>query len=360
MRGGEKCLEALCEIFPEAPIFTLFEDPEKLSQEIRRHRITPSFLQKFPNIHRFYRYYLPLFPAAARSFKIRNADLLISTSHCAAKGFPKRDSALHISYCFTPMRYAWGLFDEYFGKKNVVMRAVLSAAFYYLRQWDKTTSAGVDQFVAISDHVRQRIRASYDRDAEIIYPPVDTVFFTPDASKKREDFYLVASALVPYKRIDLVVQTFNTLGRKLVVIGTGPEEKRLRRMASGNIEWLGWQSDEVLRDYYRRAKALIFPGEEDFGIVPVEMQACGGPVIAFEKGGALETVVRGKTGVFFETQTPIALAQALESFERMRWDPSASRENAERFSRERFKREMVHMIDRIAKKKGLKFHVAVL
>src|SRR3989338_590093 len=315
MRGGEKCLEVFCELYPNSPIYTLFCEPGKVSSTIRKHTIIPSKLQAFPKIYSYYRYYLSFFPGAVESFDLEGYDLVISTSHCVAKGIRKGPRTLHICYCFTPMRYAWGLFEEYFGKNGLLMKRALQHAIKRLKAWDLRTADRVDHFVAISEHIRKRIKADYKREADVIYPPVDTDYFTPDPAVARENFYLIVSALVPYKKIEMAVQSFNELGLRLVVIGDGPEAVSLKRAAKKNIEFLGWQPDAVVRDCYRKARALIFPGEEDFGIVPVEMQACGGPVIAYGKGGALETVHFHQTGLFFNEPRPESLKKAVNDFD---------------------------------------------
>ena len=354
MRGGEKCLEAFCELFPDSPIYTLFYEKGKVSDTIARRSIATSWMQGAPNVFSHYRYYLPFFPKAMEAFRLDGFDLVISTSHCAAKGISKKNGALHICYCFTPMRYAWVFFDEYFGKKNGLARGGIKFFIGKLKEWDLKTNQGIDHFVAISDHVRKRIRQFYQRDADVVYPPVDTDFYTPTSNAKAEDFYLIVSAMVPYKKIELAVEAFNDLGKQLVVIGDGPERKRLEKMAGKNIKFLGWQADEILRNYYRSARALIFPGEEDFGIVPVEVQACGRFVIAFGRGGALETVKEGETGIFFEKQTAAGLKEAVRRFETMNLDPKDARRNAERFGGERFKREINELIRHWMAKKDLR------
>jgi len=340
MRGGEKCLEVLCELYPETPIYTLFCDKKQISRTIAAHRIHTSSLQWVPAIDRYYRYFLPLFPAAVESLKARNYDFILSFSHCASKGIQKNRGAFHLCYCFTPMRYAWVLFDEYFKRKPRPLQRAIQMQLERLRKWDLRNSSEVDQFVAISEHVRNRIRHFYDRDARVIYPPVDTDFYTPDPKVKKEDYYLVVSALVPYKKIDLVIETFERLKRPVRIIGQGPERAYLESKAGKNIRFLGWQSNEAIREAYRQARALIFPGEEDFGIVPVEAQACGTPVIAFRKGGALETIVEGQTGVFFGAQDAGCLEECVRAFELKKFDPDLIRFNALKFSRPRFAQEM--------------------
>jgi glycosyltransferase involved in cell wall biosynthesis len=346
MRGGEKCLEALCELYPDAVIHTLFHRKGKLSPGIARHEIRTSPVQELPGVFEHYRYYLPFFPAAIETFDMRGYDLIVSTSHCVAKGIRRVKPGAHICYCFTPMRYAWGFFDEYFGNKSGVARAAIRFFMARLREWDRRTSDRVDRFIAISQHVRERILRYYGRDAEVIYPPADTVFYTPSPETAREDFYLIVSALVPYKRVDLAVRALGKLGRRLIVIGDGPELATLKRLARPGTTFLGWQSDESIRDHYRRARALVFPGEEDFGIVPVEAQACGLPVVAYGRGGALETVLRRETGLFFAELTEESLCGTIEEFERTKFLPELARLNAERFSRDRFKKEIRAAIDR--------------
>lgn len=344
MRGGEKCLEVFCELYPQSPIHTLFWEPGKVSPAIASHPVKTSFLQKFPGIKKNYRNFLPFFPAAAESFDLAGYDLVISSSHCVAKGVKKAAGAVHICYCFTPMRYAWGLFDEYFGDKSILSRSLIGAVISHLRRWDARSSERVDRFVAISKHIQTRIRRAYGRESDVVYPPVDTVFYTP-TDTPREDFYLIVSALVPYKKLDLAVRAFRDSGKRLVVIGSGPEEALLKKIAGPEVTFLGWQKDEAIRDHYRRAKALIFPGEEDFGIVPVEAQACGCPVVAYGCGGALETIIPGITGVFFDELTEPSLMKAVEWIEEKPRCPAAARANAERFSRERFVREIQWVID---------------
>ncbi len=346
MRGGEKCLEVLCELYPDAPIYTLFYEKGKISDKIARHAIISSPLQRFPSIDKRYRYYLPFYSWAAGFLKPKKYDLILSTSHCVAKGIRKNKQALHICYCFTPARYAWGFFDEYFGGMKPFSRFLIARTLKYFRKWDIESNEGVDHFVAISQHVRQRIQKHYKRESDVIYPPADTVYYAPDGKTEAEDVYLVVSALVPYKKIDMAVRAFNRLGKRLMVIGDGPDRKKLEKLAKKNIQFLGWQPDSVLRDHYRKSRALIFPGEEDFGIVPVEAQACGCPVIAFGRGGALETILENETGVFFYESKEESLVEAVQRFERLSLQAESARRNAERFSKERFQMEMKSMIQR--------------
>ncbi|MGB2631122.1 MAG: glycosyltransferase [Candidatus Omnitrophota bacterium] len=350
MRGGEKCLEVFCELFSEATVFTLLHDKGTVSPVIENMEIRTSFLQKVPGIAGNYRNFLPLFPSAIESFDLSGYDLVLSSSHCAAKGARKAPGALHISYCYTPMRYAWTFFDEYFSEENSVKRWAISSVISALKKWDLSANKRIDHFIAISDNVKHRIRDIYGREADMIYPPADVDF---KAEKQTVDggFYLVVSALAPYKRVDLAVRAFNETGKRLVIIGKGTEQEKLKRLSGGNISFLGWVSDEELRSYYVRCSALIFPGVEDFGIVPVEAQAHGKPVIAYASGGALETVIplgkENPTGVFFSEQAVPSLNRAIAEFEKSReaFIPEKIKENALRFNRDRFKREIQEYIE---------------
>lgn len=334
MRGAEKVLETWCEVWPDAHLYALFHNRGALSPAIERMRIRTSFLQRFPGVRTCYPYLLPLMPRAVETFDLRGYDVVLSMSQCVAKGAIA--DALHICYCLTPMRYVWDKVDDYFG--TGVRRQIASPMIAYLRGWDLSTVGRVDRWIAISSAVRDRIRRWYEKDAAILFPPAEDEFYTP-APAPREDWYLYAGALVPYKGADRAIEACRRLGRKLEVIGTGTHEKRIR--ALGHAEFLGYQPSEVLRDRYRRCRALLFPGEEDFGIVPVEAQLCGAPVIALGQGGALDTVVP-ETGVLYEG----SLEEAILEFERRSFDPAACRANALRFGRERHKREIRAYVER--------------
>ncbi|MEX2088527.1 MAG: glycosyltransferase, partial [Bacteroidota bacterium] len=291
MRGGEKVLEVLCELHPGADLFTLLHNPGTVSPAIERMSIRTSFVNSLPFKENGYRRYLPLFPRAIESFDFSPYDLILSTSHCVAKGAVPRAGALHICYCHTPMRYVWEMYDDYFGKgrAGVLTRAAMKFFAPRLRQWDVRSSDRVHFYVANSQNVARRIHRHYGRAADVIHPPVDTSLFR--SSERDEGYYLIVSALVPYKRVDLAVRVFNILGERLLVVGKGPELETLKAMASKRIEFLGWQPDSELAGLYAGCRALVFPGVEDFGIVPLEAMASGKPVIAFGRGGALETVV---------------------------------------------------------------------
>jgi glycosyltransferase involved in cell wall biosynthesis len=351
MRGGEKCLEPLARRWPGARLLTLIHKPGRVSPPIEQLTIRPGVLNRLPRVDRYYRYLLPLMPFAA-GWKVTDADLVVSLSHCVAKSARPPAGVPHVCYCFTPMRYAWHMKDAYFRKRGLKAAAIdrlLSA----IRDWDRRTADRVTHFVAISRTVRDRIRDCYGRDSVVIYPPVDTDFYTP-AAGQREDFYLVVSALAPYKRFDLAIEACSRLGRRLVVIGSGQDLAKLKAGAGRGVEFLGWQPDEVIRDHLRRARALLFPGEEDFGIVPLEAQACGCPVIALGRGGATETIrpfgeVSDPTGLFFADQTADAVIDAIERFERDadRFDPRAARRQAALFRKDRFEGELFAYLDRI-------------
>ncbi len=345
MRGGERVLEIMCSLYPDADIYTLFHIKNSVSSTIERRPIHTSFLQKFPFIKTHYRYLLPLFPLAVESFCLDSYDLVISLSHCAALGVITRPETCHVCYCFTPMRYIRDQFDCYFNRKNSrLKKGLISIPIHFLRIWDQTASCRVDRFIATSRHIVSRIKKYYRRSSEIIHPPVNTDFFQPSA-EKREDFYLIVSALSPYKKIDLATAAFNESGKPLVIIGWGPEIEHLKKSAKKNIRFLGKQSDETLLNHYRRCKALVFPGEEDFGLTPLEAQACGTPVIAYEKGGVIESVIPDATGVFFNDSSPNSLNSAIQRFEKMEFNPELIRNHALKFSIKEFRLQMRNMVD---------------
>jgi len=336
MRGGERCLDLIGKEFPKAELYTLLYRPELVSETIRNRTVHTSGLQRVPGFREHYRWFLPLFPMAIESFRVpEGTDLVLSTSHCVAKGLMKPEGAKHLCYCFTPMRYAWSMQEDYFGR-NPLKRAALDLVLSRLRAWDKKASDGVDQFVAISHYVKDRIQTFYGREASVVYPPVATDYFTPDGRGDHDGYDLVVSALVPYKRVDLAVKAYSQTGYPLKIAGVGNEMEALRKIAGPHVEFLGRVPDEGIRELYRRCRFLVFPGKEDFGIVPLEAQACGKPVLAYGQGGLLETVEEGKTGVFFAEQTPEALADAAVRAEGIEWNAAAIRTHAEGFSEGRF------------------------
>jgi glycosyltransferase involved in cell wall biosynthesis len=347
--GAERVVEQILRVFPQADVYALVDFlKEEERGFLQGKRAQVSFIQRLPKAQQRYRTYLPLMPLAIEQFDLRGYDLVISSSHAVAKGVITGPDQLHICYCHSPIRYAWDLQHQYLkesGLERGVKSWIARALLHYLRLWDSRTANGVDLFIANSRYIARRILKVYRRQAEVIYPPVDVEAFT--LRQDKEDFYLTASRMVPYKRIDLIVEAFSQMpDRRLVVIGDGPEMPKVRAKAGPNVTLLGYQPFEVLRDYMQRAKAFVFAAEEDFGIAPVEAQACGTPVIAFGKGGAAETVVAGETGIFFQDQNVPSLIKAIEEFEKLRFDPLRVRKNAERFSSERFRREFAALIER--------------
>jgi glycosyltransferase involved in cell wall biosynthesis len=337
MRGGEKVLDAICELFPDAPLYTLVHVPGSVSPRIEGRTIRTSFAQRLPNPRRFYRHYLPLYPIAVELFDFDGYDLVISSSHCAVKSVVTSGRTVHVCYCHSPMRYSWDQFEWYFGPEQVGRLAspLFRHGMRLLARWDAATAGRVDRFLANSQYVAGRIRRYYNRGSSIVHPPVDTDYFTPDG-RRRSPGFLIVSALVPYKRLDLAIEACRRVGAPLKVVGTGPELPRLQALAGRDVEFLGWQPEASIRELYREAAATLLPGLEDFGIVPVEAQACGSPVVALGAGGATETVVDGITGVLVPEATAEAFADGLQTAIRTGFDADAIRQNALRFSRQRF------------------------
>jgi len=351
MRGGEKVLEVLCELFPDADIYTLLHRRGSVSATIERHPVRTSIVQRLPFATSRYRSYLPLFPFAVEQWSFDRYDLVISSSHCAVKAVVVPGRTRHISYCHSPMRYAWDQFDEYFGPARVgarMSRWCYRPLLARLARWDAATAPRVHRFVANSRHVAGRIRRYYNRDSTVVYPPVDTHFFHPSndsAPMSDPASCLVVSALVPYKRVDRAIDACALAGLPLRVAGDGPDRERLMRRAKGNVTFLGRVSDATLREEYRNARLVILPGEEDFGIVPLEAQACGRPVVALARGGALETVRNGQTGLLFPEPTAASLASTLTTATTWNFDSQRIRDHAEGFSRERHAEELQAVVD---------------
>ena len=346
MRGGEKVLQAICELYPDATLYTLLRVPGAVSPTIERHPIRTSFVQRLPRVARYYRHYLPLFPSAVELFDLDRYDLVISSSHCAVKSVVPAGAARHVCYCHSPMRYAWDQFDAYFGPDQIgrtrsrLIRPIMAG----MARWDAATAGRVSRFLANSQYVAGRIRRYYNRRSTVVYPPVDTDFYRPDPSRPAGPGALVVSALVPYKRLELAIEACRIARVPLSIVGQGPEEARLRQLAGSEVEWLGWRADEEIRDLYRQAAVVLLPGTEDFGIVPVEAQACGTPVVAYAEGGACETIIPGVTGALVSEAAPEAFAEAIRQVIDRPADRAEIRANAERFAVDRFKHHFQHAI----------------
>lgn len=346
MGGGERVILALKKIFPDAPIYTVLYDPRTMSDAFADADIRTSFVDRLPFSHRNFELYVPLYAFGMEQFDFREYDVVLSVSTMVAKGVITGPRTCHISICFTPMRWAWDLYHDYLEElRNArFTRWMFRFWTHYYRIWDVASAQRVNYFVAGSEVAASRIRKHYGRGAHVIHPPIDTERFQP-TGEAGEDFYLVVSRLVYAKRIDLAVRAFANSDRRLVVIGQGERLPSLEKIAGPNVEFLGYQPDEVVRSYYSRCRALIFPGEEDFGLTPVEAQACGRPVIAYAAGGSLETVVDEVTGVFFHEQNAGALTEALEKFEQLDFDPEVIRESALRFGTQDFARRIQDFVE---------------
>lgn len=350
-RGGERVLDALCEMYPEADIFTHVYNPKKVSSTIRKHKVKTSFIQKLPFAVKHYQKYLPLMPLALEQMDLSEYDIVISSESGPAKGVIVRPDAVHISYTHSPMRYIWDQYHVYSRNAGFLKRVMMFLLGNGLRQWDVTSAARVDCFVANSQTVANRISKYWRRDSQVIFPPVDTERFS--AEQKRQDFYLYVGEFVRYKRADLAVEACTKLGRRLIVVGGGEEEKHLRKIAGPTIEFVGKVPDSILTEYYEKCKALVFPAEEDFGIVPVEAMAAGASVIAYGRGGASETVVNGETGVFFAEQSVESLTEAIEHFEANQADYSAKQnfDRAQKFKKSIFKRRFGRVVNHLVEGK---------
>lgn len=350
--GAERVLEKLHQLYPDAPIYTSIYDAETLPASYRTWDIRTSFMQRLPGVMRHHQSYLPFYPMAFEGFDLREYDVVLSNSSAWCKGVITPPTTLHLCYCLTPMRWVWN-YQEYVQRERFgrPIRMVLPAMMNWLRLWDRVTADGVDEFATISRAVAARVAKYYRRDSAVIYPPVNTLAYQPADS--HDDYFLVVSRLIPYKRIDVVVEAFNKLGFPLVIIGDGRDRRALAAKAGPNIRFLGMIPDAEVKRYYARCKAFLFPGEEDFGITPVEAQASGRPVIAYAGGGALDTVIDGVTGKLFRPQTPEGLVEAVGSFDENAYDPTVIRQNAERFSMENFNRMLVQFVQRHAEARGI-------
>jgi glycosyltransferase involved in cell wall biosynthesis len=349
MRGGEAILEAILDVLPEAEVFTLFHFPGSVSAKIESRTIHTSRLQRMAASASDYRHLLPLFPQAVRQWDFSSYDLIVSSSHCVAKGIDAKGKP-HLCYCHTPMRYIWDRFDDYFPRTRPLRRAAALSMAPWLRRWDVRTSSGVTQFLANSRFVRDRIQRFYGRDAEVVHPFVDDAFRSAGelvSSEKRAPFHLIVSALVPYKKIELAIEAVRGTGRRLVILGGGPMLERLREKSGPNVELRGAVSRDRIIEHLAQATSLILPGVEDFGITPLESMALGTPVVALGEGGVLDSVVNGETGIFFETAEVGAVRAALDAVESREWDRAAIRRRADAFSRARFDAEFAAALERL-------------
>jgi glycosyltransferase involved in cell wall biosynthesis len=336
--GGEKTLAAIFEEFP-SPIHTLVKNDKSIAQTVfSSAEIHSSFLQKIPFSSSCYRYFLPLFPLAIEQFDLSEYDVILSTSHAVAKGVLTHPRQLHLCYCLTPMRYAWDLTHRYLESVNPLQKVMARIFLHYLRNWDIASLNRVDHFASISHYVARRIKKIYGRESDVIYPPVDVEEIPYQENK--EDFYLAVSRMVPYKKIDLIAEAFTKMpDKKLVIIGDGPQMSNVKRKSGKNVEILGHQSDSKVRDYMKKTRGFIFAAEEDFGIVVLEAQAAGTPVLAFGRGAALETVQENETGLFFQEQSVSSLIHAFKQFESRSFDPKCARANAMKYNKARFQKE---------------------
>lgn len=340
--GSESIVRILHDIFPEAPIYTTVYDRNNMPDDFKEMDIRPSFLQHYPFAKKKYTTYLPFMPRAFESFDMSEYDLVISSNTSCSKGVITGANTLHICYCNTPMRYGWDFYHEYIRNKGKLGKFIISCMMKNIRIWDRLSADRVDTFIANSHNVARRIKKHYRRDSAVIYPPVRTHMF--EAGEDSKDYYLAVSRLVPYKRIDLLVEAFAENGLPLKIIGDGSEYKELKKKATPNIQFLGRLDDKMVLKYMQGCKAFLFPGEEDFGITPIEAQACGRPVIAYGRGGALETVEDGKTGIFFKEQTSESVQEAVARFETMEFDSNYIVTHAEKFSEVRFREELKNFI----------------
>jgi glycosyltransferase involved in cell wall biosynthesis len=350
--GSEYVFKEIASLYPDADIYTLVARDETIkSLGLEGHKVTTSFIQKLPFSKTRYRNYLPLFPLAIEQFDLSSYDLIISSSHAVAKGVMTHSGQVHVCYCHSPMRYAWDLYHQYIkeaGLETGLKGSFAKLVLHRIRQWDIISTNRVDYFISNSDYIGKRIKKVYNRDSVTIYPNVAVQDF--DVSLNREDYYFTCSRMVPYKKIDLIVKAFNEMpDKKLVVIGDGPDFKKIQKLAGKNITLMGYQPFDVLKYHLSKTKAFVFAAEEDFGILPVEAQACGTPVIAYGKGGVLESVIENTTGVYFFEQTASAIVDAIQLFEKKYddFDPNKIALHAAGFSAQRFKNEFINFISKI-------------
>lgn len=350
--GGERVVEVFARLFPDAPLYTTIYDKKSLGHLFPPERVRTSYMQKIPGVTRHYKKMLRLMPRAFEEFDLSGYDLVLSSSSSCAKGVLTGANCTHISYIHSPMRYAWDLYPEYLSQASPLVRWGMRRQMPGIRQWDALTGNRVDEFLANSREVAARIEKVYRRKAAVLHPPIETDFYTPSPAGRGGDYYLVLSRFIPYKRIDLAIKACNRLGRKLVIIGSGPQEKELRKLAGPTVTFTGFISNEDVLEYYRNCRAFLFPGFEDFGMTPVEAQACGRPIVAFGEGGALDSVLPGKTGVFFPRQTVESLMEGMEELESRSWDGESIRRHAERFSASSFEDKLMKFIDITLKEKN--------
>lgn len=344
MRGGELVLLSLLKIFPQADLFTLIYNKGKLVPEIEDRKIVTAFTDSLPFKKTKYRHFLPLFPTAIETFDLREYDFILSSSHCVAKGVIPPPNVKHLSYIHSPMRYVWDLYYDYFPNKKGLKFFLIQTISNYLRTWDIASCARVDKFIANSKFISERIYRYYRRKSSVVHPPC-----LPEGARvvweRKEDYYLIVSAFAPYKRVDLAIEAFRENGKHLLIIGGGQDEKKIKKNLPKNVELLGNLPREKISEYYKKAKGFIFPGLEDFGITPVEAQSFGTPVVAYGKGGALETVIPEKTGIFFYEQTPQALNEAIQKLEKKDLQKKDFEENIQRFTEEKFIKEIQNHVD---------------
>lgn len=347
MRGGEKVIEELCTLFPQADIFTHAAIPENLSDRLRQHKITETFIARLPGGRKHYQKYLPLMPRALEALDLSGYDLVISSEAGPAKGVITDPDTLHLCYCHSPMRYVWDQYHVYRAQAGRAARAIMPLFAPSLRLWDHASAARPDEIIANSNFVRARVAKSWGRDARVVHPPVNLAAFQPGPPSEVDDYYLYVGELISYKRPDLMIEAFNDSGRRLLIIGDGAERADLEARAKSNIRFLGRADFQTLRHHYQRCQALIFPGVEDFGIIPLEAMACGRPVLAYGKGGALETIAPGRTGLFFDTPSVQSLNAVIDHFEQdlaQRLDPQIMAAHVAQFSQDRFRHEFSQIV----------------